>query len=68
MNHSENVFDNVKSLFRRAESLVIDPVAARRENCPECGTAQHERPQKSGSWEARNVREVGRGVDGESRT
>ena len=27
MNHSENVFDNVKSLFRHAESLVIDPTS-----------------------------------------
>ena len=29
INHSEDVFDNVKNLFRRAESLVIDSMTAK---------------------------------------
>ena len=36
MNHSENVFDNVKSLFWRAESLVIDPTTRTVLNVAQC--------------------------------
>ena len=54
MNHGEHVFNNVKNLFRQAESLAINSVTAKRRKLSR-GRAQHERLQKPTLGALQNV-------------